>query len=227
MIARLNLAYHMATEALARGEFLALLKRHLSYKRLLTPVEMDLSVSMPAAPPLPLPDLRFLELSPVQIQSQNLVFSLPSRRLKALMKIRQGFRGFAFVRDNTVIADVWCLVQRPGRLLSHPDLKLLGISCGEGEAYGFEMLIDPTYRGKNLAVPLQRALHYVLKCEGYAKMYGSYYDDNLPALWMHRMLKYRELPKRRVSRFVAFSSSAPAEQADMNTQRCAPKDNKS
>ena len=56
------------------------------------------------------------------------------------------------------------------------------------------------FRGKNLAVPLQRNLHITLKSEGYKKLYGYFWNDNIPAMWMHRMLKFKELPRRRVSR---------------------------
>jgi GNAT superfamily N-acetyltransferase len=70
------------------------------------------------------------------------------------------------------------------------------------------MYISSTYRGKNLAVLLQRSLHQTLKDEGYVKVYGAYYEDNLPALWMHRMLKFKEHPRRKVFRFFFYVRSA-------------------
>lgn len=83
----------------------------------------------------------------------------------------------------------------------HPDLDMLGIRAKEKEVYAFDMLIDPSFRGKNLAVPIQRSLQLALKAEGYSLVYGFYWQDNIPAMWMHRSLKFRELPKRWVSRF--------------------------
>jgi GNAT superfamily N-acetyltransferase len=87
---------------------------------------------------------------------------------------------------------------------------MLGIACGNRDAYAFDMQIAPEFRGKNLAAPLQRALQSTLKAEGIVKVYGYYWDDNLPALWMHRILKFRELPKRRVSRFLWFTKAEAA-----------------
>jgi hypothetical protein len=223
----LVLIYHMVREALLHHELWALFRRHFSRNRLVTPVAMDLSGPIPEAPLPPGSDLRFVELRPEDIKAGIWTFSVPSRRYKALLKTESGFRGFALAHGNTIVADTWCAMPRGGKCASHPDLKMLAITCREGEAYGFDMLIDPDYRGKNLAVPLQRALHHVLKREGCLTKYGSYYDDNLPAMWMHRMLKYRELPKRRVSRFLVYSSSEPAEKTNVNTQQCAPGPNKS
>jgi GNAT superfamily N-acetyltransferase len=101
-----------------------------------------------------------------------------------------------------------------GANISCPDFKMLDIVCREREAYAFDMFIDPTYRGKNLAVPLQRSLQHTLKSEGYVKVYGAYYEDNLPALWMHRMLKFKEYPKRRVFRFFFYLRSSSSTSAN-------------
>lgn len=204
------LGYHMAKEAITAGELKALIKRQVSWRRLMTPVEMDLSVLVPDSRIMPNDGLRFLELHKTDLQAGKWVFSVRSRGVKALYKIKKGSRGFALVQNNTVIADVWCIFPKDGRSLSHPDLKMLGLTCQTGEAYAFDMLIAPAYRGKNLAVPLQRALQWKLKNEGFMKVYGFFYNDNLPALWMHRMLKYKELPKRQVSRFFMFSSAGKA-----------------
>jgi len=212
------LGYHMAKEALATGELEALAKRQISWNRLLTPVEMDLSVPLSDSKELTRHGLQFVELHASGLQTGNWIFSVKSRGVKALYKIKRGCRGFAFARDNLVVGDVWCVFSKDGKSASHPDLKMLGLTCEEGEAYAFDMLIDPAYRGKNLAVPLQRALQHTLKNEGFIKVYGFFYDDNLPALWMHRMLKYKELPKRQVSRFFLFSTARPAKQPCAETK---------
>ncbi len=213
------LGYYMASEAMASGELLALFKRQISWNRLLTPVEMDLSVSLSDGKGLGNPELRFVELSMDDIRAERWIFSVRSRGVKAVYKLRRGMRGFALVQGDVVIGDVWCVFSRGGKPASHPDLQTLGISCGYREVYAFDMLIDPSYRGKNLAVPLQRALQRALKEEGYLKVYGSFYDDNLPALWMHRMLKYKELPKREVSRFFVFNRSGLAQQPSAEAKK--------
>ena len=213
------LGYYMATEALTSGELPALLKRQVSLNRLLTPVEMDLTTLMLDAKTTVPAELSFVELFMEDIQAGKWKFSFRSRGVKAVYKLKRGIRGFALVEKDLVIGDVWCVVSRDGKPASHPDLETLGLTCGDREVYGFDMLIDPTYRGKNLAVPLQRALQRTLKAEGFLKVYGAFYDDNLPALWMHRMLKYKELPKRQVTRFFVFNRSEPAEQPSTPTKK--------
>jgi GNAT superfamily N-acetyltransferase len=196
------LAYYMVREAIATGELKDLLRRQISRNRLNTPVELDLSAPLPAGGLPANSDFQFVELRPDDLRTGKWIFSVRSRGVKALLKINKRIRGFALVRGTTVVADLWCVFSSgDGKPVSHPDLKMLGITCGKGEAYTFDMLIDPAYRGKNLAGCLQRSLHKILKEEGYLKVYGSFYNDNVPALWMHRMLKFRELPKMRVSRF--------------------------
>jgi hypothetical protein len=84
---------------------------------------------------------------------------------------------------------------------------MLGITCGDKDAYAFDMQISTAHRGENLAAPFQRALQATLKAEGWHKVCGYYWDDNLPALWMHRILKFKELPKRQVTRFLIYQKA--------------------
>ena len=202
------LAFYMLRESIAARELGALIKRQISWNRILTPVEMDLSGSLPRGALPADSDLRFVELRPEDIQAGKWVFAVQSRGIKAHSKLKSGIRGYAFVRGQIVIGDVWCVTPPSGQSISHPEFRILGLASAEHEAFAFDMLIDPKYRGKNLAAPLQRALQHALKKEGFLKVYGSYYDDNLPALWMHRMLQFRELPKRKVTRFFFYSKSA-------------------
>jgi GNAT superfamily N-acetyltransferase len=201
------LGYYMAKEASATGELGALFKRQVCRNRLVTPVEMDLTAPLPEGGLPANSEFRFVELDPGDIRAGKWTFSIRSRGIKALRNIKREMRGFALVREDKIIGDVWCVVPLSGKPANHPDLTMLGLICKDGEAYAFDMLIDPTYRGKNLAVPFQRNIQRTLKDEGFVKVYGAYYDDNLPALWMHRMLRFKELPKRKVSRFFIFSKA--------------------
>jgi GNAT superfamily N-acetyltransferase len=213
------LGIYMMREAMGKGELRALIKRQISWGRVLTPVEMDLSGPLPEAK-LPADfKLCFVELYPEDIRSGKWVFAVPSRGIKTSRKIKKGMRGFALVQDNVVIADIWCVFSRNGEPVSHPDLQNLGLTCRNREVYAFDMLIDPAYRGKNLAVPLQRAIQQTLKSEGFVKVYGFYYDDNLPALWMHRMLKFKEHRKRREFRFFSYSKSTTIDSGNTSASR--------
>jgi hypothetical protein len=207
MFERICLTYYQIRDALAEGGLRNLIRKRVFRKRTATPVEMELS-TMPVFGDLERSDYQFVELRPEDLRAENWFFTEPSRRFKAPGNLRKGWRGFALVKGSMVVGDIWCITRREGdNAVTHPDLEMLGISCGEREAYAFDMFIAPAFRGKNLAIPLQRFLQSTLMIEGYEKVCGFYWDDNLPALWMHRMLRFKELPKRRVSRFLFLQTA--------------------
>ncbi len=192
----------------------------VAQNRLATPVVMDLTRPDITMPTLPKDSpFRFVEIKADDVQAGKWSFALPSRAAKTRLNLKCGLRSFAVVDGSMVIGDVWCYVcPEAGKLISHAamkDLEILDIKLSAGDAYAFDMVIDPAYRGRNLASPLQRYLQASLKADGCQKVYGYYWDDNIPALWMHRMLKFKELPKRRVSRFF-FITQIKQEKANTN-----------
>ena len=202
MFYRIRIIFYGIREALAEGNLKDCIHRRIFWDRLATPVEMDLTKLPPQININQDTSYNFTEVKLTDLQTNKWYIPISSRRLKAFHNLQKGWRWLVITKDSTVVGDVWCVPYQRGLAYKmHPDLKMLGIRCGEGEAYGFDMLIHPTYRGKNLAVPLHRHLQLTLKNEGYRKVYGYYWDDYLPALWMHRMLKFNELPKRLVSRY--------------------------
>ena len=202
MFHKLMIIFSRIREILAEGNLWNLIQKLVFWNKIATPVEMDLTTLAPQTNINQDTGYKFIELTHNDLLGAKWYFPITSRRLKAMQNLKNGWRSFAIVNDSTVVGDVWCITFH-GELAHHvhPDLKMLDIRWEEGEAYAFDMLIHPTYRGKNLAAPLHRFLQLTLKNEGYRKVYGYYWNDNLPALWMHRMLKFHELPKRRVSRF--------------------------
>ncbi len=213
------MTYYQIREALAQGGLKNLIRKRVFWRRTATPVEMDLS-TLPALRDLS-SDYQFIEVKLEGLRMGEWSFTEPSRCFKAPGNLKKGWRGFALVKDSVVVGDIWCITPgEGGNSATHADLDMLGISCREREAYAFDMFIDPAYRGKNLASLLQRSVQLTLKMEGYEKVYGFYWNDNLPALWMHRMLKFKELPKRRVSRFF-FLYSAQALSQSKNSSTSA------
>jgi hypothetical protein len=200
------LTVQLLREAFLYGQFKDLLRTRVHRHRIATPVEMDLTTFVPPQDIVP-KNFQFVELLPDELRSGKWSFVVQSRYVRALRNIDRGLRVFALVKDSEVVGDMWAITPVPA---TYPDMDLLGIHCKEGEAYTFDMLIAQAYRGMNLAVPLQRSLHTQLKAEGYGKVYGYYWDDNLPARWMHRSLKFKELPKRDISRFFFYTKSENA-----------------
>jgi GNAT superfamily N-acetyltransferase len=204
MFEKIRFAFCLFRESLAENKLSDLFRQQIFRHRIATPAMMDLT-KIQLENNKSNTEYRFIELRMNELNSNKWSFAMPSRRIKAGHNLKRGLRGFAVVQGSLVLGDVWCAVPNSkDKSVIHPDLKMLGIECKEDEAYGMDMLITPEYRGKNLAAPLQRFLQTTLRVEGYKKMYGYYWNDNIPAMWMHRMLQFKELPKRRISRFFSF-----------------------
>ncbi len=208
MFESLKVRYLQTMEAMKEGGIKHVFQSHPQvYKnRVATPVVMDLTTANIAMPtPPPNTSFQFAEIKLEDLQAGKWTFAVPSRGAKAWVNLKCGLRCFAVVEGNKVVGDIWgYILPESGMLLSHPEIKMmtiLGITLQKGDAYGFDMVIDPAYRGKSLATPLQRFLQVTMKNEGCGKVYGYYWEDNIPALWMHRMLKFKELPKLSISRF--------------------------
>lgn len=202
----LSVAWHQAREAFAEGGLKNVLRQRFFWKRKATPVEMELR----AVSPSPARFLRnynyaFVEIREEYLRDGMLFFSTASRGIKASRNLKKGWRGFALTLRGEVVGDVWCVTpHEDGLPVQHADLEMLGITALPKEVYAFDMYISPEHRGENLAAPFHRSLHDLLRLEGCDKIYGFYWDDNLPALWMHRIMKFKELPKRQVTRFLSF-----------------------
>lgn len=221
MFENIKVAYHLLREAFSGGNLKALFKQQVFWKRLATPTEIDLTGVIPSpAKLLHGTDCQFAELNMDDLRAGKWTFVSPSRRLKALRNIKRGLRCFALIKDSSVVGDMWCAVPNgKGSPATHRDLDMLGIVCKEKEAYTVDMFIDPTVQGKNMAVPLLHFIHATLKAEGFRKIYGYYWNDNLPTLWMHRMLKFRELPKKRVYRFFSYIRTEEVGQASVSAPK--------
>lgn len=203
MIEHIKMVWNLIFEAISKGKVMDILQDQVWNQRVAVPVEMNLS-GLQEELPDHFPDCQFVEIKLSELLASNWSFATPSRRFKALRNLKRGWHGYALVKNDQVLGDIWCVIPENGSRVSHFDLDMLGISCTEGDAYAFDMLIAPSFRGKNVAVHFQRTLQHALKKQRCKRMYGFYWEDNVPAMWMHRMLQFKELPKRQVSRFFSL-----------------------
>lgn len=130
------------------------------------------------------------------------------RFLKAQRKFKRGFKGLALVSNGSVIGDIWYITWETThhpRLHEHTDLLFL--NPGEKDVYMYDMFIDPQERGRNLSTALMGLALYHLRQHGYKNAFGSFYVNNIPALWTHRMLKFTELEHVFFSRYLCKRSS--------------------
>jgi GNAT superfamily N-acetyltransferase len=125
--------------------------------------------------------------------------------------LRSGYGGVAVLRGDRVVGDVWYVTLADARLPHvHADVSALKIDLDATTAYLFDMYIEPEQRGMALSTALFRAVFATLRARGFTTAVGYYAGTNRPALWMHRVLGYREVRRVRIirafRRVVSYSS---------------------
>jgi hypothetical protein len=131
--------YYQALEALREGGLKGILRPRFFWKTKATPVEMDLSAISSSAAILKDPSFQFIELKTGSLADGKFLFSVPSRGVKASRNLKRGWPGFALIKGNLVIGDVWCVApSKDGVPVIHPDLAMLGVTCRNRESYAFE-----------------------------------------------------------------------------------------
>lgn len=191
-----------ASEKVLVGGWRGLLRDIFYLNRVAVPVEISLDALRPVTDFTRPVDEEVLELN-TDLVTERLAYPAKSRYLKALEYMGKGYRGFALVKGGTVAGDIWCADSRlAAGACNHPDELWLGIECAPGEAYTFDMFVDPEHRGGNSAAALQNGALHLLRKRGITKAYGFFWADNVPALWVHRTLRWRELDRVKASRLL-------------------------
>jgi GNAT superfamily N-acetyltransferase len=132
---------------------------------------------------------------------------------RARRYLRNGYGGVALVREGRVVGDVWYVTLADAQLpYTHPDVRAMRISLDATTAYLFDMYVEPEHRGMAVSTALFRAAFAQLRAQGIVKAMGYYDPTNVPALWMHRVLGYKEVRRVKVIRVfrraVSYSSAA-------------------
>jgi GNAT superfamily N-acetyltransferase len=144
----------------------------------------------------------FIEFGPENVDSQSIVFPISSRIEKATNYFRQGYRMIAMVRDGQVVGDIWYVCRKMNSLPAcHPHLGRFGIYLEDDEVYMFDMFVHDEQRGGGLATYFHCKALQLLRDRGFRKNYGCFDPSYTPAMWMHRILGYRELPRYELRRF--------------------------
>ena len=137
-------------------------------------------------------------------------FALKSREARAKVYLKKGYEGLTLLRGKAVVGEIWLSPGPsgdPGNV--HPMADLLGLNVGPDEAYMFDMFVSTSERGKSITTSfLNRALEEMQE-RGYQNVYGFFAVENKPALWIHRILGYEELPHCFIRRrFLKESASS-------------------
>jgi GNAT superfamily N-acetyltransferase len=162
-------------------------------------------------PPVKVPQegFRLVDVTPETFPALALVYPLRSRRERTGKYFRRGYRALAMVGEgNKVVGDLWYVSRGSARTSKiHPHVRWFGLDLSEDDVYMFDMHVVSDQRGGGLATYfLKSALHH-LHSGGYERAYGYFAAQNTPALWVHRLIGYRELPHFLVRRVFFYETA--------------------
>jgi len=219
-------------KAVGVGSVYYYFKEWVFLKKTAVVVQRDLSSVSPLEPALERAGVEIHRISPsgVDFQQGNssgrVRYRSQERRDKALFYLRKGYRGVALVKEGEIHGDIWYWGHWDSHAHAvHPDLRWLSISCGSQDAYGFDLYICPDNRGKDWARLLQDAALRQMRDDGFRRALGYYWLNNLPALWVHRTLKWSEIQRVDLARFFFLRRSRvkPSSLASTAPEREAPR----
>ncbi len=189
------------------------IKQLVYVNRIAIPVEMNLAEFNPRFTESKGNSYEFIKLDRYALENGNYQFVNKVREMKALVYVKKGYYGFALQKDNKIIADIWYSAPTSNSNSQvHKDMTWLGIIPRKKYVYAFDMFVIPGIRGHNIATYFQSSFLVYLRNKGWFYVYGYYWADNIQALWVHRLLKWKELGKVKVSRFFMIKKSRPQKQ---------------
>jgi GNAT superfamily N-acetyltransferase len=148
-------------------------------------------------------DARIVEIGSEADRGRIGEYTVRHRDLKCRFYLKNGYKAVALVRGGRVVGDIWYADPAdPSGTSAHPDMEWLNLPAGPEEAYTFDMFLDPKERGSGAAAYLQHQALLLLKGKGFRKAFGYFQADNIPALWVHRLLKWKEIKKVYTNRFI-------------------------
>lgn len=206
MLSLLRVKYFQFLEHWRQAGFLSACSFTLYHQDEEVPVVRDLT----ALPPVKVPEegLTLIEVTPESFSPQTINYPLRSRQERVELYFGKGYRGLALVREGKVVGDLWYVSRDMAQASEiHPDVQRFKIDLADKEVYMFDMHVGAKKRGGGLATFLLcSALHH-LNDRGYQKTYGYYSAKNIPALWVHRLLGYKELPHLIMRRFFLYKTA--------------------
>jgi GNAT superfamily N-acetyltransferase len=206
----LSALFKRILKAAKADRFYYFLRSNFYINKVAVPVGKDLSTLRPLQHSPAQTGIDLVTITPRSLllnpkTSQSLIYPDEQRLKTAMAYLGKGYRGVALVCGNEVLGDIWytdASTHENGAV--HPDLKWLRVSCGENEVYAFDMYVYPGRRGNNIANMLQNGALHEIRRNGYSRALGYFWADNIPALWVHRTLKWNELKRVKVTRLFHY-----------------------
>jgi len=174
------------------------------------PVVKDLANLKKLAEPTGGGDLKLIEINQENFKEINIDYPTLSRKARASRYFRKGYRSFALVKEGEVLGDLWYVSKKDARAkVVHPHVDWFGIDLRDDDVYMFDMYFTPDGRGQALSTYFMNSVLHKLRESGYQNAYGYFASHNIPALWVHRLVGFRELPRFALRRYFLFETCKP------------------
>lgn len=118
--------------------------------------------------------------------------------------LKKGYQGYMLIQDSILLGYIWFSLIDKDVKHYHPDVKYIDIDYNEPCVYMFDMFLRKSVRGKNIGSFIFGSLLQLLKNNGIVKAYGFYEAKNIPALWVHRLFKCKEMKRINVSQVIFY-----------------------
>lgn len=199
--------YHQFREYWRNKGFFSAVCRSLYKEEEVVPVEKNL-ITLEKIKPKNLEEgwqiIDFLEQGDL---NKNFEYSLPSRRESGQFYLQCGYRGVGMIHDGKLLGDVWYV---SGAVYSkkkqHPHVKKFGFNLAPDDVYMFDMYVAAEQRKGGIATYFLSSVLQHLHNSGFKRAYGYFSLNNKPALWVHRILGYNELPHVFIKRILFYET---------------------
>jgi len=174
------------------------------------PVVKDLSTLKPLTRDLTEEGYRIVHVDGPEDLDPELAYSLRSRYERArLFLTERGYQSILLVEGTRIIGDVWFASPGTSRVDGvHAHARWFGFDMTDA-AYMFDMHVETDRRSQGLSTVFWGTTLHRMKARGFKRVYGYFDADNTPALWVHRLLGYEELPRYRVRRTLLVERAIP------------------
>ena len=162
------------------------------FKTEVVPVEKDLQ-NITEVPNRKIDELKLVIKDTKQEDYKREKYKFPDniRKNKAELYYKKDFNGILILDGNNVLGHIWYTDLKNKTI--HQNIKLLKLEMSPEKVYLFDLFVVEKIRGNNFSTNFMNNSLYNLKMKGYKKAYGYFSVDNLQALWVHRLLGYKEL----------------------------------
>jgi GNAT superfamily N-acetyltransferase len=134
-------------------------------------------------------------------------YSVPSRRNSAEFYLKCGYKGVGMIHEGQLLGDVWYVSGTvDSKNNKHPHVKKFGFNLAPDEVYMFDMFVADDQRKGGIATYFLSSVLQHLHDLGFKRAYGYFSLNNKPALWVHRILGYKELPHVFIKRILFYET---------------------